>query len=100
MGRRDRQEWPCPRGADPDVRRGTAGSSRATSPVRTPAGAPEGDYDDPTAVLTGPWGRNQYAKGRVFSRNQTEEYFQEVELRLRSTIAPHVARATRCSSGA
>lgn len=53
-------------------------------------GAPEGDYDDPTAVLTGPWGRNQHAKGRVFSRNQTEEYFQEVELRLRSTIALHV----------
>jgi hypothetical protein len=50
---------------------------------------PEGDYDDPTAVLTGQWGRNQHAKGRVFSRNQTEEYFQEVELRLRSTIAPH-----------
>jgi hypothetical protein len=54
------------------------------------AGTPEGDYDDPTAVLSGPWGRNQHAKGRVFSRNQTEEYFQEVELRLRSTIALHV----------
>src|SRR5215469_206467 len=22
--------------------------------------APEGDYDDPTAVLVGPWGRNQH----------------------------------------
>ena len=51
--------------------------------------APEGDYDDPTAVLAGIWGRNQHAIGRVFSRNQTEEYFQEVELRLRSTITPH-----------
>ena len=51
--------------------------------------APEGDYDDPTAVLTGRWGRNQHAKGRVFSRNQTEDYFQEVELRLRSSIGPH-----------
>lgn len=51
--------------------------------------APEGDYDDPTAVLAGEWGKNQHAKGRVFSRNQTEEYFQEVELRLRSTITPH-----------
>ena len=44
----------------------------------------------PTAVLAGEWGRNQYVTGRVFSRNQTEQYFQEVEIRLRSTIAPHV----------
>jgi len=53
------------------------------------AAAPVGDYDDPTAVLTGAWGKNQHAKARVFSRNQTEEYFQEVEIRLRSTITPH-----------
>jgi hypothetical protein len=51
--------------------------------------APEGDYDDPTAVLSGYWGRNQYARATVFSRNQTEDYFQEVEIRLRSAIAPH-----------
>jgi predicted RNA-binding protein len=51
--------------------------------------APEGDYDDPTAVLVGPWGRNQYAKAEVFSRNPTDQYFQEVEIRLRSTITPH-----------
>jgi hypothetical protein len=50
---------------------------------------PEGDYDDPTAVLTGSWGKNQHAKGKVFSKNPTEEYFQEVEIRLRSTISPH-----------
>jgi hypothetical protein len=50
---------------------------------------PEGDYDDPTAVLAGEWGPDQYAKGVVFSRNQTEDYFQEVELRLRSSITPH-----------
>ncbi|HEV3101317.1 MAG TPA: hypothetical protein VG426_03155 [Candidatus Dormibacteraeota bacterium] len=52
--------------------------------------APEGDYDDPTAVLTGAWGKNQHAKGTVFSKNPTNEYFQEVELRLRSAIAPHI----------
>ena len=50
---------------------------------------PEGDYDDPTAVLAGAWGKNQHAKAKVFSRNQTEDYFQEVEIRLRSTILPH-----------
>ena len=49
---------------------------------------PEGDYDDPTAVLAGEWGKNQHAKAKVFSRNPTEEYFQEVEIRLRSTITP------------
>ncbi len=51
--------------------------------------APEGDYDDPTAILDGVWGRNQHAKATVFSRNQTEEYFQEVELRLRSSMSAH-----------
>jgi hypothetical protein len=49
----------------------------------------EGDYDDPTAVLAGTWGRNQSAKATVFSRNPTDDYFQEVEIRLRSTITPH-----------
>jgi hypothetical protein len=50
--------------------------------------APEGDYDDPTAVLTGEWGRNQHVKARVFSKNPTNKYFQEVEIRLRSEIKP------------
>jgi hypothetical protein len=56
----------------------------------TPGGAaPVGDYDDPAALLTGKWGKNQHGKARVFSRNQTDKYFQEVEIHLRSTIAPH-----------
>jgi hypothetical protein len=52
-------------------------------------GAPVGDYDDPTAVLAGRWGRDQYVKAHVFSRNQTDRYFQEVEIRLRTTILPN-----------
>src|SRR3954447_25943703 len=36
--------------------------------------AAEGDYDDPTAVLTGEWGANQHGKATVFIRNPTEEY--------------------------
>ena len=51
--------------------------------------APVGDYDDPTAVLGGTWGSDQFVKARVFSRNQTNRYFQEVEIRLRTTIEPH-----------
>ena len=50
---------------------------------------PEGDYDDPTAVLTGEWGRNQHVKASVFSKNPTNQYFQEVEIRLRSEIRPN-----------
>jgi hypothetical protein len=50
---------------------------------------PVGDYNDPTAILTGSWGSNQHAKGRVLSRNQTAEYYHEVELRLRSSLLPH-----------
>jgi hypothetical protein len=48
-----------------------------------------GDYDDPTAVLAGEWGRNQHGKGRVYSKNPTEEYFQEVQIRLRHTMRPN-----------
>ena len=53
------------------------------------AGVQEGDYDDPAAVLTGTWGPNQAVRAVVFSRNQTDEFFQEVEIRLRSSISPH-----------
>ncbi len=52
-------------------------------------GATEGDYDDPTAVLSGEWGPNQLARATVFSRNPTDQYFQEVEIRLRSSMTPH-----------
>ena len=49
----------------------------------------KGAYTDPTALLAGTWGKNQNVKARVFSRNQTEKYYQEVEIRLRSTLTPH-----------
>jgi hypothetical protein len=50
----------------------------------------KGEYTDPTALLTGVWGKNQTATAKVFSRNQTEKYYQEVEIRLRSTLTPHL----------
>ena len=49
--------------------------------------APEGDYDDPTAVLTGEWGPDQYARGVVFCQNPTTDYFQEVQLRFRYVLS-------------
>jgi hypothetical protein len=49
----------------------------------------QGAYTDPTALLTGEWGNNQVVEAKVFSRNPTEKYYQEVEIRLRSALAPH-----------
>jgi hypothetical protein len=51
--------------------------------------APVGDYDDPTAVLTGDWGPNQHGKGVAHIESPTDEWFQEVQIRLRSTIEPN-----------
>jgi hypothetical protein len=51
--------------------------------------APVGDYDDPTAVLTGEWGPNQHGKATAHVENPTEEWFQEVQIRLRHTLKPN-----------
>ena len=51
---------------------------------------PIGDYDDPTAVVGGDWGPTQRATATVYSRNPTDRYFQEVQLRLRTVIEPNV----------
>jgi hypothetical protein len=51
--------------------------------------APEGDYDDPTAILTGDWGPNQHGKGVAHVEKPTEEWFQEVQIRLRCRLEPH-----------
>jgi hypothetical protein len=61
-------------------------------------------FDDSTALLTGSWGADQMAQATVHTVNQSDSYFEEVELRLRSSLSPH--RATgyeinfRCSKTA
>lgn len=50
---------------------------------------PIGDYDDPTAILAGSWGSDQRAWADVFSQNQTDAFFQEVQIRLRSSMSAH-----------
>jgi hypothetical protein len=57
----------------------------------TEGGAGKGvnQYDDSTCILTGAWGPLQNVQGTVFSRNQSDAYFQEVELRLHSTMTAH-----------
>jgi hypothetical protein len=46
-------------------------------------------YSDPTALLTGTWGPDQTVQATVYSVNQTESYYQEVEIRLRSQMSAH-----------
>jgi len=41
--------------------------------------------------MAGAWRPNQQAMATVFSNNQKDECFQEVELRLRSRLSPHQA---------
>jgi len=62
-------------------------------------------YDDSTALLTGAWGPAQMAQATVRSQNpQTDKIYEEVELRLRSTLAAHQATGYeicfRCSKSA
>ncbi len=51
------------------------------------SGAPP--FNDSTAVLSGTWGSDQAATATVHSVNQNPSIFEEVELRLRTTITPN-----------
>lgn len=46
-------------------------------------------YDDGTAILSGTWGADQMVTATIHSVNQTDSQYQELELRLRTSIAPH-----------
>ena len=50
---------------------------------------PTGQYTDPTAVLTGTWAADQTAQATVRIKTVNASCCHEVELRLRTTIAPH-----------
>lgn len=45
------------------------------------------NFDDSTAVLVGSWGPNQSVQATVHTVNQRTDIFEEVELRLRTTIS-------------
>lgn len=47
-------------------------------------------YDDATALLTGSWTADQMAEATVRCANPRDDVYEEVELRLRSALAPHV----------
>ena len=46
-------------------------------------------YTDGTALLTGSWGSNQTVEAVVHAVNPKDSCYQEVELRLRSSLTPH-----------
>ena len=46
-------------------------------------------YKDPTAILTGHWEADQTAEGTVYSTKPNPHYYQEVEIRLRTSISAH-----------
>jgi hypothetical protein len=46
-------------------------------------------YTDATALLQGPWTANQQAAAVVYAERPNDACYQEVELRLRSTVVPH-----------
>lgn len=60
-----------------------------TPGLATGTDSPEA-FSDPTALLTGTWGADQTVEATVYSVNQTEIYYQEVEIRLRSYISAHI----------
>ena len=47
------------------------------------------NFADATAVLTGEWEPDQEASAVVHSVHQRDAFYEEVELRLRSTVSPH-----------
>src|SRR3989304_7130888 len=46
-------------------------------------------YDDGTAILSGAWMADQDVTATIHSVNQTDSQYQELELRLRTSITPH-----------
>ncbi len=48
------------------------------------------NYDDATALLTGSWGPDQTVTATVYTVNQNDSIFEEVEIRLRSSLSAHL----------
>ncbi len=48
-----------------------------------------GGYDDSTAILAGNWNADQMAQGTVHTANQNAGIFEEIELRLRTSVSAH-----------
>ena len=65
----------------------------STTPHRAIGHQVGASYTDATAIVTGRWGPDQSATATVFNTGPLNEIcLSELELRLRSTIAPHINR--------
>jgi hypothetical protein len=74
------------------VNGGTVGldwTNVSTTPRHAHGEAMSVAYADPTALLAGGWAPDQAAEAKVYTVNQNDDLYQEVELRLRSAISPH-----------
>lgn len=59
-------------------------------------GTSPGLYDDSIALVTGNWGSNQTVEATVKTVNQNDNVFEELEIRLRSTITPNNSNGYEC----
>ena len=59
-------------------------------------GTSPGVYDDSIALLTGNWGPNQTVQATVRTVNQNDNIFEELELRLRSTVTANSSTGYEC----
>jgi hypothetical protein len=53
-------------------------------------------HDDSIALLTGTWAANQQVEAKVKTINQNDSIFEELEIRLRSTITAHSSTGYEC----
>lgn len=53
-------------------------------------------YDDAVALLNGTWGPDQTVQATVRTVNQNDSIFEEVEVRLRSTVTAHSSTGYEC----
>src|SRR5439155_27259792 len=66
----------------------------------TQNGWSQGVYDDSIALLTGTWGPNQTVQATVKTVNQNDNIFEELEIRLRSTVAANWSTGYECNFSA
>jgi hypothetical protein len=63
-------------------------------------GTSPGKYDDSIALLTGNWGPSQTVEATVKTINQNDQIFEELEIRLRSTVTPNRSTGYECNFSA
>ena len=66
----------------------------------TQLGTSQGVYDDSIALLTGTWGPDQTVQATVKTINQNDGIFEELEIRLRSTVIANRSTGYECNFSA